>query len=286
MTEWRAWPSYRRLSAIARAPVTGAAAAGNLVAESLADLVESIGKYAPEAYPEAVTEIARSLLERQAAIAPIVAIVNTVFLNLDGEAEELAAQVRAAGERMAASASVLSRVGAALVPEGVTVLTVGGSGSVRDLLILAGDSRRFSVACTATMPFGEGLELAADLAAAGLMVEVVPDDQVLDTVPGVDLVVVGAAALGPFASMNAIGTLRIAERAAVIGVPVYTVASVEKALPAVLFERAVAAGAALGQFEPIPLALSTLVVTEMGNLEPRAAGKLAAERRVAPALLG
>jgi translation initiation factor 2B subunit (eIF-2B alpha/beta/delta family) len=265
--------------------VTGAAAAGSLVAESLADLIESIGKYAPEAYPDAVTEIARTLVERQPAIAPIVTIVNTVFLNLDSDADVLATEVRAAGERMATSASVLSRVGAALVPEGSTVLTVGGSGSVRDLLILAGDSRAFSVACAATMPFGEGLELAADLAAAGLMVEVIPDDQVLDTVPGVDLVVVGAAALGPFASMNAVGTLRIAERASVFGIPVYTVASVEKALPAELFERAVEAGTALGQFEPIPLALSTVVVTEFGNLEPRAAGKLAAERRVAPSLL-
>jgi len=180
---------------------------------------------------------------------------------------------------------VLSRVGAALVTGGSSVLTVGGSGSVRDLLILAGDSRSFSVVCAATMPFGEGLELAADLAAAGLMVEVIPDDQVIDTVPGVDLVVVGAAALGPHAAMNAVGTLEIAERASVFGVPVYLVASIEKALPEALFRRAVEAGAAAGQFEPIPLALATAVVTEMGILESRAAGQLAAERRVAPALL-
>jgi translation initiation factor 2B subunit (eIF-2B alpha/beta/delta family) len=257
-----------------------------LVAESLADLIESIGKFASEAFPGAISEIARELLERQAAIAPIVTIVNTVFLHERSDPEELAAEVRAVGERMAMSASVLSRVGAALVTEGSSVLTVGGSGSVRDLLTLAGDTRSFSVVCAATMPFGEGLELAADLAAAGLVVEVIPDDQVLDAVPGVDLAVVGAAALGPYASMNAVGTLRIAERAAMFGVPVYTVASIEKALPAALFQRAVAAGSEAGQFEPIPLALSTAVVTEMGILEPRAAGRLAEERSVAPALLG
>jgi translation initiation factor 2B subunit (eIF-2B alpha/beta/delta family) len=286
MTEWREWPSWRRLSAIARAPITGAAAAGSLAATNLADLVDAIGKYAPEAYPKGVKEISLELIERQPAIAPLVTIVNTVFLHLSDPPEALAAELRATAERMATSASVLSRVGAALVPAGSSVLTAGGSGSVRDLLTLAADSRSFSVACAETMPYGEGIELAADLAAAGLRVEVVQDDQVADTVPGIDLVIVGAAAVGPDAAMNVVGTARIAQRARFFAVPVYLVASVDKTLPAPLFERAVAAGAAAGQFEPVPLELVSAVVTELGILEPLGAGKLAAERTVAPALLG
>ncbi len=285
MTEWREWPSWRRLAAIARAPITGAAAAGSLAATNLADLVDSIGKYAPEAYPRAVKEVSLELLERQPAIAPLVTIVNTVFLNLADPPELLAAELRATAERMARSASVLSKVGAALVPAGSTVLTAGGSGSVRDLLILAGDSRSFSVACAETMPYGEGIELAADLAAAGLRVEVIPDDQVADAVPGIDLVIFGAAAVGPDAAMNAVGTAAIAERARFFSVPVYLVASIDKALPAPLFERAVAAGTAAGQFEPVPLRSVSAVVTELGILEPLGAGKLAAERTVAKALL-
>jgi translation initiation factor 2B subunit (eIF-2B alpha/beta/delta family) len=285
VTEWREWPSWRRLSAIARAPITGAAAAGSLAATNLADLVDSIGKYAPEAYPKAVTEIALELVDRQPAIAPLVTIVNTVFLHLSDPPEMLAEHLRATADRMATSASVLSRVGAALVPAGTSVLTAGGSGSVRDLLMLAADSRPFSVACAETMPYGEGIELAADLAAAGLRVEVIPDDQVADTVPGIDLVIVGAAAVGPDAAMNAAGTSGIAQRARYFSVPVYLVASIDKVLPAPLFERAVAAGTAAGQFEPVPLALVTAVVTELGILEPLGAGKLATERIVAPALL-
>lgn len=281
MTEWREWPSWRRLAAIARAPITGAAAAGSLAATNLADLVESIGKYAPEAYPKAVQEISLELVERQPAIAPLVTIVNTVFLHVSDPPEALAADLRATAERMATSATVLARVGAALVPAGSSVLTAGGSGSVRDLLMLAAGSRTFSVACAETMPYGEGIELAADLAAAGLRVEVVPDDQVPDAVPGIDLVVVGAAALGPAAAMNAVGTALIAERARVFAVPVYLVASIDKVLPAPLFDRAVTAGAAAGQFEPVPLDLVTAVVTELGILEPLGAGKLAAERTVA-----
>jgi translation initiation factor 2B subunit (eIF-2B alpha/beta/delta family) len=285
MTEWREWPSWRRLAAIARAPITGAAAAGSLAATNLADLVESIGKYAPEAYPRAVKEISLELIDRQPAIAPLVTIVNAVFLHDSDPPEALAAELRRTADRMAASASVLSRVGAALVPAGASVLTAGGSGSVRDLLMLAGDSRSFSVACAETMPYGEGIELAADLAAAGLRVEVLPDEQVADAVPGIDLVIVGAAAVGPDAAMNAVGTARIAERARYFSVPVYLVASIDKALPAPLFERAVAAGSAAGQFEPVPLASVSAVVTELGILEPLGAGKLASERSVARALL-
>jgi len=283
VTEWRQWPSWRKLAAIAHAPVSGAATAGSLAAESMADLVEAIGRYAPDAYPDAVFEIADEVAASQPAIAPLVNLANTVHLRHREGPDALAGELRATAMRMDASAGVLSRAGSALVPEGSTVLTMGWSGSVRDLLKLAGDRRRFSVACAETMPFGEGIELASDLVSEGLRVEVVPDDQILDVLPGVDLVIIGAAAFGPTSVLAIVGAAEIARVAERVDIPMYVVASIEKALPDRLFRRAAAAGA--GQFEEIPLVSLRAVVTEIGVLDSLSAGAIAADRRLSPDLM-
>jgi translation initiation factor 2B subunit (eIF-2B alpha/beta/delta family) len=286
MTEWTQWPSWRRLIAIARAPVArSAAATGALAAASLAELVEGLEEYAPEAYPGALRSIADELLDHCAAVAPLLSLVNTVYLTLDGGPEALSAELRRVERRMAASAGILARVGAALIEEGGIVLTHGGSGSVQALLVYAAESRRFFVSCVATLPEGEGIELAADLAAAGLAVEVTPDDQVSEILPDIDLVVVGADAIGPRRVMSSAGTADLAAEARPLGVPFYVLASVDKVLPAPLFERAVAAGRVGGRYEATDLNLVTAVVTEQGVLDPREAGGLAEDREVSPALL-
>jgi translation initiation factor 2B subunit (eIF-2B alpha/beta/delta family) len=251
----------------------------------MVDFVEAVEAYSPDDYPEAVRQIADLLLDAQPAIAPLVGLVNTVYLGLGGAPDALAAELRAVETRLAASVATLSRVGAALVEEGAIVLTHGGSGSVQAMLVEAAEERRFAVTCVATMPFGEGVEMAADLAAAGLSVEVLPDDAVAEAMPGVDLVVVGANAFGSRHLMNTVGTARVAAEARNEGVPLYVLASADKALPAPLFERAVKAGVAAGRFEPVALERATGIVTESGVLDPEAAGDLAADRRVSPALL-
>jgi translation initiation factor 2B subunit (eIF-2B alpha/beta/delta family) len=287
VTEWKSWPSWRRLIAIARVRTSGsAAAAGSLAAGSLADLVEGVGNYAPEAYPDAIVEISDELLERQPAMAPIVGLVNTVYLGLGGGPESLAAELRRVQRRMATSAGLLAEIGAALVGEDAAVLTHGGSASVKGMLLRAAAERRISVSCATSLPEGAGIELAADLAAEGLRVEVVPDDQVPEALPGVDMVIFGAAAFGPDYSLAVTGSPSIVIEAQDLGLPVYLVASVEKALPQPLFDRAVVAAAATRQFEPVALGTLTSVVTEVGILDPLGAGKLAAERRVAPRLVG
>lgn len=286
MTEWTQWPAWRRLVAIARAPVgRSAAATGALAAGSLAELIEGLEEYAPEAYPGAVRAVADELLDRCAAVAPLVSLVNTVYLALEDGPEALAGQLRVVERRMAASSGILARVGAPLIEEGGIVLTHGGSGSVQALLVHTAESRRFFVSCVATLPEGEGIELAADLAAAGLAVEVTPDDQVSEILPDIDLVVVGADALGPRRLMSSAGTAALAAEARPLGVPFYVLASVDKVLPAPLFERAVVAGRLDGRYEATDLALVTAVVTELGVLDPREAAGLAEDREVSPALL-
>jgi translation initiation factor 2B subunit (eIF-2B alpha/beta/delta family) len=283
-TDWRNWSSWRQVNAIGLLPIGGAAAAGGLAAGSLAEFVETLAAYAPEAYPEPVRRLAEGLMDRQAAIAPIVGLVNTVFLHLDDGPEALAAELRDLEQRITTSTRLLAEVGAALIADGASVLTFGGSGSVQAVLTEAASNRRVFVSCAATMPMAEGVVMAADLARLGLAVDLVPDDGVGDVIPDHDLVLMGVSALGPDAVMNIAGSAEIVEEAGLAKVPVYLVASVEKALPAVLFDRAVSAGTAEGYYEPISLGAISLVVTEFGVLDPGAAGALAAERSVADPL--
>ncbi|MBN2113883.1 MAG: hypothetical protein JW785_07140 [Acidimicrobiia bacterium] len=286
MTEWVQWPSWRRLVAIARAPVArSAAATGALAAASLAELVEGLAEYAPEAYPTAVRSITEELLERCAAVAPLISLVNTVYFLLEAGPAALAAELRRVERRMASSAGILARVGAELIEEGCIVLTHGGSGSVQALLAHAAETRRFFVSCLATLPEGEGVELAADLAAAGLAVEVAPDDQVFEILPDVDLVIVGADALGPRRLMSTAGTAALAAETRALGIAFYVLASVDKVLPGPLFERAVRAGRRGGRYEATDLGLITAVVTERGVLDPREAAGLAEDLEVSPLLL-
>jgi translation initiation factor 2B subunit (eIF-2B alpha/beta/delta family) len=270
---------------MARVHTAGSAtAAGSLAARNLAELVEGIGTYAPEGYPDAIREIADELLRRQPAMAPIVGLVNTVYLGLSEGPGVVAVELRSTADRMATSSGLLAEVGAGLVEDGSAVLTHGGSSSVKGMLLRAAQDRSVSVACAVTMPAGEGIELAADLAAEGLRVEVVPDDQVSEALPGVDLVVMGTTAFGPDQALTVAGSADIVEHAGAIGLPLFVVASVEKALPGLLFDRAVQAGSAAGEYQAIPLSAISGVITEAGVLDPQAAGKLAGERRVAPEL--
>ena len=286
MMEWRDWPSWRRLNAIARLPVGGAAAAGGLAAGSMAEFIEALSEYSPESYPAAVRNVAEDLIRRQPAIAPIVGMVNAVFLHIDDGPKPLASLMRDMERRITTSEGLLGQVGAALVEAGAGVLTFGGSGSVRSVLTVAAESRSFFVSGATTLPDGEGVEMAADLAAVGVAVELIPDDEIGEVMLGCDLVLLGTSAVGPDAAMNISGSARLTRDAHDLGVPIYLVASIEKVLPGPLFDRAVGIGSLVGRYEPIALADLTAVVTEFGVLNPAAAGMLAAELEVAPELSG
>jgi len=282
--EWRDWPSWRRLNAIARLPVGGAAAAGGMAAGAMAEFVETLSEYSPESYPVAVRNVAEDLIRRQPAIAPIAGMVNAVFLHLDDGPASLAALMRDMERRITRSSTLLSDVGASLVEAGAGVLTFGGSGSVRAVLTEAGRSRAFFVSCATTLPDGEGVEMAADLAAAGVSVELIPDDEIDEVMLGCDLVLMGTSAIGPDTAMNISGSAMVTRQAKEMAVPLYLVSSVEKALPGPLFDKAIDAGVREGRYEQIRLSDLTAVITEFGILNPEAAGLLAAELEVAPQL--
>jgi translation initiation factor 2B subunit (eIF-2B alpha/beta/delta family) len=283
VTEWLDWPSYRRLGALVRSPDGGAAEVGALAATDLADFIEALVRSAPECYPDAVEQVAREIVLRQPAVAPLVALANAVLLAIDGGPGIAAAEARGFQKRLAASVEILSTVGAALIPERGAVLTHGASSSVRAALVAA-RGKGIRVVCAASPIIDEARRMAADLSAAGIPVEVVADSQVPDTLYAIDLVIVGAHALGPESAINGAGTAALAKEASNVGVRVLVLASADKALPAPLFDRAASAATASPALEVVRLAAFDSVVTELGVLDPEGARRLAESHPVSPRL--
>jgi len=283
MTEWLDWPSYRRLVALLRSPDGGAAEVGALAATDLADFVEALSRYAPDAFPGAIESIAREIVARQPAVAPLVALANAVCLAIDGGPGTVAAEARGFQKRLTSSVEILSTVGAALIPEGGSVLTHGASSSVRGALVAASE-KGVRVVCVASA-LDEGRRMAADLNAAGVPVEVVAEAMVPDALYAVDLVMVGANALGPDAAVTVAGTGTLAKEASNVGVRVIVLASADKALAAALFDRAAESATAAATLEVVRLGAFDSVVTELGVLDGAGARRLA-EGKVVAAQLG
>jgi len=280
VTEWLDWPSYRRLGALLRSPEGGAAEVGALAATDLADFIEALVRFAPECYPDAVEQVAEEVVRRQPAVAPLVALANAVLLAIDDGPGTAAAEARGFEKRLAASAEILSTVGCALIPEGGVVLTHGASSSVRGALTEA-RGKGVRAVCVVSPRTDEGRRMAADLRASGVAVELVGDAQVPDTLYAVDLVLLGAHALGPEAAVTVAGTAALAKEAENIGSRVLVLASADKALPAPLFDRAAAAATASPALEVVRLAAFDSIVTELGVLDAAAARRLAEGHPVA-----
>lgn len=284
MTEWRDWAAWRRVGAAAVDRVGSAATVGAAAAEAVADLVRNVADFAPEAFPEAVIDAVRLLGEKQGAMAPIGNLCNAVYLAIPDGPERVLQAVTDLAERLAVSTRLIGKAGAELIEQGATVLIHSASSSVRSVLEEARNRAAFRVCCTEALPVGEGIEMAADLTAIGFEVEVLEDQVAIELLPGMDIVLAGADALGPGSAVNKTGTAALARRAKAIGVPFYVVAATDKALPAALFERAVRRQGREVLTEVIPLDWFTAVVTDAGILEPEEAGRLAAGRPVAAEL--
>jgi translation initiation factor 2B subunit (eIF-2B alpha/beta/delta family) len=283
MTNWADWPTRRRIAALADGHQSGEAESGALIAAELAVFIERVGSYAPEAFPEAIETVVRAIIARRPASAPLLTLANAVFLTIDRGAETVIAEVRAVAERLRTSVDILATMGAAFVPDGGSVLAHGTSSSVKRLLEEAARDKRFRVTCEAGRD-GAGRLFAADLIESGLAVEVVGDGLVVDSLFGVDLLVMGASAFGPDSMINTVGTDVLLKEATNLDVRALLVTSADKALPGPLFERAVAAAIDTDGLEVVRLAQFEAVVTELGVLDPSAASRLAERREVAPQL--
>jgi translation initiation factor eIF-2B subunit delta len=285
MTEWREWSAWRQVGAAALDEVGSAATVGTAAARAVAELAASVAEHAPEAFPEPILDAVELLITHQSVMAPIANLRNVVYLALPGGPSQVAAAATDLAERLEASTRLIGKTGAELIVEGSTVLIHSASSSVRSVLEEAKGLVAFNVCCTEAMPIGEGIEMAADLTAIGFDVEVLEDEVAIELLPGMDLVLAGADAVGPGSAINKTGTAAIARRARAIGVPFYLVAAAEKVLPAPLFERAVLRRGRESLAEVISLDWFTAVVTDAGVLAPHEAEELAAGRPVADQLL-
>lgn len=283
MTGWAEWPARRRLDALTTAPQGGEAENGALVAAELAVFVERIDAFAPDAFPEAIDAVVRSIVARRPTSAPLLTLANAVFLTIERGPETVIAEVRSVAERLRTSVGILATMGAAFVPDGGSVLAHGTSSSVQRMLEEAARNKRFRVTCGSGWD-GAGRLFASDLADAGIAVEVVGEDFVVDSLLGVDLIVTGASAFGPESMINTAGTDVLVKEAANLDVRALLVTSADKALPSPLFDRAAATAIGSDGLEVVPLAYFEAIVTELGVLDSLAAGRLAERREVAPQL--
>lgn len=291
MAAWEHWESWRRLLSVANDGLSSATVLGEQAVQSMLQLVDYMQQYAPEAFPSAALAGVDMLVRSQPSVAPIANLQNAVYLGCELGLEELGSRL----ETLSAASRPQGTVfGAAseLIENGATVMVHSASSSVLAVLLASGSE--FRVVCTEALPGGEGREMAADLVARGFEVELLSDSEAVAVLAGMDLILVGADAIGPGRSINKVGTCDLAEEAAVYRVPMYTVASLTKVLPEELFERAATKeqyhpGEAIplgvgGLAEVVPLSWFAGVITESGIMSPGELSKIATEQVVARSL--
>lgn len=284
MTEWREWQAWRRVTAVSLDTVSSAAAVGAAAAAALEQLAASVAAYAPESYPEAIEDAVELLVDRQAVRAPVLGLCNDVYLAIAEGPERVVEVALSHAERLNASTARIGAEGADLIGDGMTVLVHGSSRSVRAVLDAARERTSFQVCCTEAMPGGEGLEMAAELTLSGFSVELLDDDSAVEFLPGVDLVLSGADALGPHRAVTKAGIRRLASAAMVAGVDRYLTAGRDKILPVDLFKITSQLGWRRSLSEIVELDQFTAVVSDIGMLAIDDIPGLAVERPVASEL--
>ena len=286
MTQWRQWQTWRQLTAVAEDHLSSATTLGGRSARAVAALLAGVTHYDPELFPAAVFDAVDFLAARHPTAAPVASLQNAVSLAVDEGPEAVARVTAEMIERFDRTMAEVARQGSALIADGDTVMVHSSSSSVRAALDAAFKHSVFRVVCTEALPMGEGREMAAELTEAGFEVELLPDEEAIELIAGMDALFVGADAIGPGRAINKVGTLALAEAGSDHGVPVHVIASEDKVLPEELFERAVRLSAAGGPgvgglAEVVPLSWFTSVVTEDGPLAPGEVSRIATERTVA-----
>lgn len=284
MTEWRDWPAWRRVIAAAQDQVGSAATVGADAALAIGDLLAKVVDVIPAAFPEAILDAVDLLSANQYAKAPITNLRNAVYLHIDDGPEAVAGAVADLERRIRQSWRGIALAGMEVIPEGGTVLIHSASSTVRTVLEMARDHKDFDVVCTRAMPIGEGTEMAAELRAGGFEVELIDDEVAIEFLPGMDVVLAGADAVGPTQVINKVGTAVLAGAAKAFGVPFYLLAATDKILPEVLFNAALQRRGREDLSEAISLDVFSGVTTENGVMDAEAVARFAGSILVAEGL--
>ncbi len=164
------------------------------------------------------------------AVGRLVASANTASHLHPDELQRLVSEEGSAliGSRDRAASSIAVQLSPLL--RDALVLTHSASATVREAVLHTPPARLF---CTTSAPFEEGRSLAEDLRAEGLDVVVLEDGDVIRTLEGSSLVLVGADTVYEDGSVeNKIGTRQLAEAAQRIGVRLVVACELLKLAPA------------------------------------------------------
>lgn len=240
---------------------------------------------------DATLAIARIVCRGQPAMAPVWNACAAAVA--DAERPGRFRQARAEIERGPASlvsmaAPVLAEALAGIAsPQILTVSYSASVARVLDALIRRGPMR---VVCGEGRPRYEGRRLAVTLASAGAEVTMTTDAALTSFLSTTHAILVGADAVGARSWINKVGTRGLAAAAALSGVPVYVVATRDKALAKPLADRWIGVEGAAEEiwadappeldirnpyFEPTPVELATIFLTDVAAIAPPDIGQWA-----------
>ena len=242
--------------------------------------------------------LTRRIFDAQPAMAPIITLLNHLWLKLEQVSEfdtvraALAAELEGMGLETELRLDRLAEACSDRFPEGSVILVHSYSSTVLRALLAAHEAGKgIRVLCSEGRPALEGVRLAEALAAAAAPVQLCVDAALPGLVGEVDLVLVGADAVVEAGAINKIGTYPLALAARATGRPFYIAASLDKLLapslvpllripdrpPGEVWEGKLKTLQVRNRyFEITPLALITGVITEAG---------LWSRRKLRPALL-
>jgi len=271
--------------------------------EAVLMFVKECQSLSPEAVRERFSSFSLKLLHAQPSMAPLINLVNGLWLQaekgklpeaLEEEARRFRAQMAEARDRIAQEAAVLFK-------KANTVLTYSYSSTVLNALMSARrEGLSFTVVCSEGRPAREGLRLTETLASSGIPVKLTLDATLPGLLKEVDLAVVGADALLESGVINKVGTYPLALAAKAASVPFYVLCDSQKFLPPTL-ERffsipdrspdevweAPPPGVLVVNryFEATPLRLLSGVLSEAGLLSASGARRVLRSKKVAKRLL-
>ena len=191
-----------------------------------------------EGCAERLRSLTKRILDAQPAMAPIITLLNHLWLKLEqiGGLGAARSAIAAELEQMSLETELrLDRLAEACsdrLPEGSAILAHSYSSTVLRALLAAHEAGKgIRILCSEGRPALEGVRLAEALAAAAAPVQLCADAALPGLIGEADLVLVGADAVVEAGAINKIGTYPLALAAKAMGRPFYIAASLNKLLP-------------------------------------------------------
>lgn len=246
-----------RIEAIAANTTSGAA---ELLVELLPVLDECVAQG-----PDVTLRAARTICLAHPAMAPLwnACAAAVAEVTRPGRFARVRQEMARAPEALAREAT-RALVTALGDDERPLVLTLSFSSSVARVLRRLATTRLLHVVCAESRPGGEGARLAETLRSSGVMVEMVEDALLTTYLPEAAAVVCGADAISVRDWTNKAGSFGLSAAAFFAGVPVFVVATRDKAQAALLRARTLLPRI----FERTPSQLVTQFLTESGPIGP------------------